>query len=454
MTTLIFAFLIIFAAVAFYKLEKAALLLIALLPAYLVRFSFYGLPLTVLEAMILILTAIFIIKNPPKRLLRESLKSLIKKPFLIESLLVLAISAIAVSYNLGTSSLGTWKAYFLEPILLFWIITSLFKTETGAKNIIAALGISAFFTAVFAVYQKITGDFIGNSFWAAEATRRVVSWYPYPNAVGLFLGPIIVLALGRFWSFPLKTNIKDNGKKLFYLTTIVLSILAIFFAHSEGALIALLVSFGAFFVFSGKKGAITMGTILCLVILITGLYKPIQNYVVEKATLMDLSGQIRKQQWKETWQMLENGRLITGAGLNGYQAAIKPFHQEGIFVRNNDPDWLRKVLWNKEYREKMWQPVEIYLYPHNIALNFWSELGLVGLLIFVWLIIKQLIISFRHSHHKNNQEKFLLLGLGGAMITIVIHGLVDVPYFKNDLSVLFWLIISLTIILTNRKSNI
>ncbi len=34
-----------------------------------------------------------------------------------------------------------------------------------------------------------------------------------------------------------------------------------------------------------------------------------------------------------------------------------------------------------------------------------------------------------------------------AMVVIVIHGLVDTPYFKNDLAILFWLIIGLLITL-------
>ena len=35
------------------------------------------------------------------------------------------------------------------------------------------------------------------------------------------------------------------------------------------------------------------------------------------------------------------------------------------------------------------------------------------------------------------------------MTVLLIHGLVDVPYFKNDLAVLFWIIIGLIII--NKK---
>jgi hypothetical protein len=31
-----------------------------------------------------------------------------------------------------------------------------------------------------------------------------------------------------------------------------------------------------------------------------------------------------------------------------------------------------------------------------------------------------------------------------VIIAILVHGLVDVPYFKNDLAVLFWMLIALT----------
>ena len=40
------------------------------------------------------------------------------------------------------------------------------------------------------------------------------------------------------------------------------------------------------------------------------------------------------------------------------------------------------------------------------------------------------------------------------MLIILLHGLVDVPYFKNDLSALFWIILSLLALLSYEKINI
>ena len=108
---------------------------------------------------------------------------------------------------------------------------------------------------------------------------------------------------------------------------------------------------------------------------------------------------------------------------------------------------------NKEYRDSVWQPVEIYFYPHNIILNFWSEVGFFGLLIFMWLIAKQLFLSFKSATKNKERDRFLTLGVGTAMTAIIIHGLVDVPYFKNDLAIIFWVIIALTVILIKQNEK-
>ena len=166
----------------------------------------------------------------------------------------------------------------------------------------------------------------------------------------------------------------------------------------------------------------------------------LRTYAVSKITLNDLSGQIRKQQWIETKKMFAAGHSFWGVGLSGYQKAVTPFHQEGIFLNNGDPNWLEKIRTSEEFRKKMWQPTEIYMYPHNIFLNFWSELGILGALLFSWIIAKFL---WQSKLIYCKEKDFIALGLMGAMIVIVVHGLVDVPYFKNDLSVMFWIFIAM-----------
>lgn len=198
------------------------------------------------------------------------------------------------------------------------------------------------------------------------------------------------------------------------------------------------------------------GGLAVAVLLVLHLNQPFFNYAKEKISLNDFSGQVRKIQWAETWEMLKDKRIVSGAGLANYQEAVAPFHKEGFFFnKNNDPEFHRKTVFNEEYRKSVWQPLEIYLYPHNIFLNFWTELGLAGLILFIWIIGKYFKNGLELIAGKISESDYFIAGLSGAMLVVVVHGLVDVPYFKNDLAVMFWIMIAmLGIIHLNAKSSV
>ena len=82
------------------------------------------------------------------------------------------------------------------------------------------------------------------------------------------------------------------------------------------------------------------------------------------------------------------------------------------------------------------------------------ELGLIGLSYFTGLIIYGLYKNIQLT--KNKIPLVSLLGFVGlaAWLIIIIHGLVDVPYFKNDLAVLFWLIVSLPLLDNPRPRSV
>lgn len=463
----IIIFLIAFSLLAWRRLDWALLLLIAALPAYLIRFSVAGLPSTLLEAMVLISGAIWLIKYfwpENKNFLKESWKSLwdgklnlknfsrpqgrMPYPYGREMILILIISLTAAGISsFSPGALGIWKAYFFEAILLFIIILNVFKKSGDVIKIFTALAVSALIVSLIAVWQKLSGQMIANPFWAALETRRVVSVFGYPNAVGLYLAPIILILSG--WFASLSHKFSKIGIALGI--TILLSVLAIYFARSDGALTALIIGTGLTAMLSGKKARLT--TLLIIIIgagTIFYLY-PTGGTLIKKISFQDLSGEIRKQQWRESWDMLLDQRLLSGAGLNNYQTAVAPYHQEGIFFNFDDRPNFDAVVWASSTLQAIyWQPVEIYLYPHNIFLNFWSELSLFGALLFMWIIGKFLFITSRLAYALNKEgrpEKYWALGLFGAMMTIFIHGLVDVPYFKNDLALMFWIIIAMGAVL-------
>ncbi len=494
------------------RLEWAVMFLIAALPSYLIRFKIFDIPTTFLEVMILMVFLVWFLKNykwiinnlKQKLEIRNLKLEIFRYPFDLEIILLLIISFIAAGVSgFSASAMGIWKAYFFEPVLLYIVVFNIitnknvildesgksvdkvtnyklqitnYKLQIKSKiqNIILwPLLVSALAVSFFAVYQKITGQFIGNSLWAAEDTRRVVSFFGYPNAVGLYLGPLILLFIGWLFSILNQFSIFQFFKIILIVFVVVLSVISIIFAKSVGALFGIATGLIVFGILAGKK--IRIATMLIVIAAIISCLTidtfghKIKNYIF----LNDFSGQVRKIQWVETWTMLKDGRIITGAGLANYQKIIKPYHVEGFFYnRDNDPDFHRKTVFNEEYRSAHWQPLEIYLYPHNIFLNFWSELGLAGILLFVWVIGKYFYLGISYlviagpdpqSRNMNGAEtwipgqarndkkrgslakidKLFIISLISAMMVIIIHGIVDVPYFKNDLAVMFWIFIAI-----------
>jgi len=485
METILPLAIIFFTIIAFLRLDIAVLFIVALLPSYLLRFSVLGIPTTFLEVMILISFTIWFLKTTRGRFGEwfENRKKRQPYPFAFEIILILFLAFIAVivanlkNADISLAALGIFKAYFFEPMLLFILILNVLPGVQGRKKIVWALAASSVVVILPAFFQQLTGLFIFNEFWSNPEQRRVVSWFGYPNAIGLFLAPIVMVLtgflVGQIAKFNfLKNNIEKITKiqpekilKILKILTLLLIIFcafaSIYFAKSEGALAALALAMFIFFILVNRKtqiitlflGIIALGTII--------LTPSLKAFALDKIWLKDLSGEIRKQQWRDTMKTFKGLTFITGNGLAGYQAAVLPYHQEGIFFNRdklvNFDSLLRE---SAELRDKYWQPVEIYLYPHNIFLNFWSELGILGALVFTWLIIKYLLISlglfFRNKKtNKSPENRYLALGLFGAMIVVLIHGLVDVPFFKNDLAALFFILLALlgSLMIENRPTN-
>jgi O-antigen ligase len=122
--------------------------------------------------------------------------------------------------------------------------------------------------------------------------------------------------------------------------------------------------------------------------------------------------------WSVTLQMLRDHPLF-GAGLSGFSTTLGPY----------------------------WNPTNIdrFTYPHNIVLNFWTETGILGVLAFAWILVAGFIVTWRGWRNAVTDWRVIHLGVLLALVAVVVHGLVDVPYWKNDLSLEFWTLFSVAL---------
>ncbi len=388
-------------------LSTGVLVVLALLPAYLLRVSIFGIPTTLLEIMLLILIILWLVQN------RKRLKELfvIKRSWAVFIALVIisaTVSAIVAPDTL--SAFGIWKAYFIEPILFFYLVVDLLqKKQITNDRILIALCVGRLLVSLAAILQWILWTGIPIP-WDVE--RRVTGLFDYPNALGLYLGPLVILIIGQLLSLcHCEAKGRSNLKVLFYFSSLFFFVIAIILAQSEAALASIIVTTIVMGIAHHKFRKPTI-VISCVALLLLFSIPTARVFVINKISLQDYSGQVRLSQWKETIELLKDHPIV-GAGLSGYPNALKPYHKDTQF--------------------------EIFQYPHNIFLNMWVELGLLGLIAFGFLI-------FLFLRSLSYSTTFLLYYF--PLLQIFLHGLVDVPYFKNDLSILTWTLFALLYVAT------
>ncbi len=414
------AFLLIlftsFAILAWPNFRLGLILFCGLLPTYLLRFSLGPLPTTALEILTLILLTIWLVQK--HFLHNQHLALPNSKGWRLALLFFLACAFFAAAHAPDVfTALGILKAYYLEPAVILILTLSTFKKPADWTSAFIALAGSAVIVALLGLAQYLTG--LGFPLaWLAE--HRVTSIFDFPNAVGLFLAPILAILIVVLVNPPPAMGELGGGlnakHKLALAASITVIALTIILAKTEAALIAIPAALFITLLFSkASRTTKFVSTALALLALIGALSIPL---IKEKIFLHDVSGTARTQMWHETLSMLRDHPL-QGAGLSGFPSVITPYHDATYF--------------------------EIFQYPHNIFLNIWVELGLPGLLAF--LIISYLTLKTLY-HHRTNPMSLALLA---AFFTILIHGLVDVPFFKNDLAMLTALLLSATIYLNNQQ---
>ena len=404
---------ICFAALAFYRLDIALAVLVFLLPSYRIRFSLGPLPLTALEVLILICSFVWIIKLVQKKYSFPAVSKLLLYPAL--AFLLSATFAVFVSPDIR-EALGAWKAYFIEPFLFFVVCVSVVRTPEQIRRLLYALGFSALLISIFGIIQYITtiglpASWLGNSI----EPRRIVSVFDYPNALALYLAPIIALFAGLLLP---RQDSRPLLSRLFAVVVVATSLVAIFLTFSRGGWLGVLAGFVVIGVLSSYRKYV-VGLLLALVLIVVAVPSS-RERVLPLLQGKDVSSDVRLVLWQGSWNIVK-ARPVLGAGLSGFRTYYAQY--------------------------KLPQHIEILNYPHNIVLNFWLETTIFGLASFVWLLVAWIVLITQTLRSDSSRVfRALLIGLAAAIAAIVVHGFVDVPYLKNDLAVQFWLFVAFTVI--------
>ena len=409
---------------------RVTIVLFALLPAYLLKAEILGIPTTILEMATYAVAVAFLVNIFLDKSLRERVKGKIlwlyrrQRPFLIVLGIFLLAAILATIFTVDLRrSAGVLKGWFFDPLLaasiLFFVLENkrqLYQLAIALSVMAAALswyGLLDFYVPVVGVYN----DYLA----------RLDSIFQSANYHTMLTGPIIILGLA-LWLF----DSDFRRSRLFTLLTIgtlVINLWAFYLTYSYGGYLGL--SFGLVVILlalywqrSHRRKLFKTFSAAFLLILTFTIIAIFSSSKFER-DFLNLRGVSAVRGRVEIWR--------TSAAL------VKESPIVGLGLGNFDEGYVRKaeqVLHRK--------PLEaVVIHAHNLFLNFWIEAGLLGLLAILSLFVTAAILVKRTFRG----ELGLVIGAGGALAVIFGHGLIDTPYFKNDLSYLFWLLFAILLLI-------
>jgi O-antigen ligase len=376
-------------------------LVTALMPSYVIRWHIGPLPTTLLEVVILATAAVYLLSLYQNRTFRLQ-RTPIDIPIVL--LLVAGLISIAVAYS-HLSAAGIYRAYFLEAVAVFYIAVDVLRRPSDVRGLLIAAGASA---VVFAIGELLT-------FALAVIHHKVQLGLPpsfiytSSNSVALFLEPPLVFA-AAFALFP-----SSPRERYYALAALAFLIPGIAVTLSRGmyVAVAIMVVVAVFTARDARQKLVI--TAVASAAAVTLVLIPL---VQERLSSTGISLLQRLVIYSQAWNVISH-RPFTGAGLASYVQATAPLRSP-----------------------RQWPD----LYPHDIWLTFWSETGLLGLVAFAVIYGILLVRGSRAISQANGLARTLLYGGVGTLIVYLVHGVVDTPYWKNDLAVEFWLVAALLVI--------
>lgn len=331
-------------------------------------------------------------------------------------------------------SLRAYRWVILEPVLFYFLITEIITTRRGLWRMADFFVGAAVLVAFIGLGQFV----LGANTLEVQGVSRVFGVYQHPNNLALYLGRVLpfVACVGVFLPW--------GWRKGLYLAATVPLALTTFLTFSRGAYLAVVVATGVAVAVGllwrsgqsqtgggqvSRRRLVMIGSsalaILGLALILVAALLPILP-----ARFLNVgSGVLRLELWKSSFRMLAD-HPIFGVGIDQF---LNQFQAHYITPA---------------------QEIERYTaHPHNLFLDYWLALGIMGLLILLWLLwryFREALAKARSLWTGPGQDssadraqalagRAIALGLLASMLDFLLHGLVDNSYFLMDLAMVFWL---------------
>lgn len=441
-----------------YRTKIAVFLLPLFFPLYLVRFEIFNVPVYFVEGLILLSAIpifyqiligeskkiikkkfhekiIFIFGNflrPRKKAVTEFLKS----PFLPVVLFLIActISAVIVPGDASLHALGILKSWVIIPIIFFVILYRSVKSSNDVSLAMYAYMASALFLSFWALYQEFSGQFLTVDF-------RVSGPFESANYFTMYIAPAIIFGGVRFIKTFIHKSLETADmrwnsfeRRIFLGCILAVLFVALILAQSYAGIFGVFITLVLYIIYELNRekerkshSFLKRLIIYALLFFILGGSIAVSLNIEKFQNLIKFdertSISTRLEIWKVGSYFIKENPII-GIGLGQFQH---------LYIENAE-----QILNRKPFEE-------VRLHSHNVFMETWLNSGLLGIISFIWIIY----IAFMQLKKKLSGRSENLRIAGYAMLTyLILHGLIDVTFWKNDLALIFWLTMGIIFSLT------
>ena len=406
----------------YHRLETGLLLTLLWAPFFLYPVALYSYAFPMVEVMILITAAAGMVRlmvalgrqlqmrnadySPRSLWLWSTLQPM---DLAMAAVGILGLVSLLWAQNLETARTEL-RTLIIEPLLFYLLLRASRPSKQTLLRLFAALVVAGVLVALIGVFMYFGQD---DSFFSDQyGFRRLDSVYGSANNAGLLFGRAVPFALAFFVA-----GVDWRYRRLAGLALLIM-LPALALTFSTGAIL-IGVPAGVTVVLLAAYRRRALAAILAAGALAISSFTVLSRLSDRLANVLNFSSGttfVRLRVWESAIAMLRD-RPLTGIGLDQFL-----YEFGGTYIK---PD----AIWDRDLS-----------HPHNFVLDFWTRLGLLGVIVFFaiqlifWRIVFRLVRCFRNG---DPLCFAMALGLAGSMAALLGHGLIDNSVFVIDLAFIF-----------------
>lgn len=349
-------------------------------------------------------------------------------PFNASVLALAAVAALSILVSPDREfSFYNYYNLFGRYLLVYFLVVNNVHTPAQVRRLVQALLLSGTLVAAYGLVQYVHGAvdpaqmawIDGEQF--PDLKFRIYGTMENPNLLAGFLVAAISLVAGE------GLTCKRGRRRWLLWGTVLIMGSALVLTYSRSAWLSVLVVVLLFGVIYNRR---LLWLFLLLPAVVVGAHDTVAERLLSILNPTDTSCTLRLALWESTWAMILDHPWL-GIGWGAYWLVYPAYD---FFIGDNS--------------------VKI-VHAHNMYLNIAAEIGIPGLLLFLWIMAGHIIYAWRLWHRlPPGWRRGLVLGLMGALVSLAVSGFADYIMFNIQVAMLFWLLNALVVAGANVRKEI